>query len=52
MLFELISRQPKAGTKALLMRHTLATTVPNKRKAELAKLLMTYVLEDPEARYH
>ena len=51
LLLDLISRQTNAVIKGLLMRHTLATSFHKKKKADLAKMLLTHVLEDPEARY-
>ena len=51
LLLELISRQTTPVIKGLLMRHTLATSFHKKKKAELANMLLMYVLEDPEARY-
>lgn len=51
MLLDLISRQTNAAIKGLLTRHTLATSFHKKKKAELANMLLTHVLEDPEARY-
>ena len=51
LLLDLISQQTAISIKHLLMRHTLATSVPKKKKAELVQLLLKYVLEDPERRY-
>ena len=51
LLLELISRQTNAVIKGLLLRHTIAISAPNKKKAELAKMLLKHVLEDPETRY-
>ena len=51
LLLQLMSRQTNAVIKGLLMRHTLATSAPRKKKAELAKMLLMHVLEDPETRY-
>ena len=53
LLLQLISRQTNAVIQGLLMRHTLATSAPKKKKADLAKMLLMHVLEDPdpETRY-
>ena len=50
LLLELISRLTKAGIKSLMIRH-MATSVPNKKKAELAEMLLMHVLGDPNKRY-
>ena len=51
LLLQLISRQTNAVIKGLLLRHSWVTSAPKKKKAELAKMLLTHVLEDPETRY-
>ena len=51
LLLELISSQTNEVIKTLLMRHTSATSVSNKKKAEMSQLLLMHVLEDPEIRY-
>ena len=51
LLLELISSQTNAVIKTMVMRHTSATSVSNKKKAELSQLLLMHVLEDPEIRY-
>ena len=50
MLLQVISRQTNAVIKGLLLRHAWVTSAP-KKKADLAKMLLTHVLEDPETRY-
>ena len=51
MLLELISSQTNAVIKNLLVKHTEAISIPNKKKAELSQMLLMHVLEDPETRY-
>ena len=51
LLLQLISRQTNAVIKGLLLRHAWVTSTPKKKKAELAKMLLMHVLEDPETRY-
>ena len=51
LLLDLLLRQTAPDIKNLLLRHTLETSVPRKKKAELAQMLLNYVLEEPETRY-
>ena len=50
LLLQLISRQTNAVIKGMLLRHAWVTSAP-KKKAELVKMLLAHVLEDPETRY-